>query len=364
MMMPGSPVLFKFSGVSPVNWHAHEMIFGYALATVSGFLLTAVLNWTHQNTASGKPLALVFILWLAARIGFIVDLPLEWVAILDLGFTLGLFLLFFIPIYIAKEWKQLGLASKFLLLVITNTLFYANSLDLLPASWGDIGKQTLIASLFLVLAINITMLRRLTPFFTEKALGLPAFKASKLLDGLSLFGFFFLLVAIVFLPNSLPVAILAFSLGLVHVIRLKSWYHAKIWSVILLWPLHVSYAFFALGMFLYGFVNLHWLDESIALHSLAAGGVGLLCSSILARISLGHSNRNVFNPPKGVVLVFILLTITALIRIIMPVISPEHYTLWINLSQGGWLISFTLLSILYFKILAWPPEPKHNGNFF
>ena len=56
--------LASFSGVSPMYWHGHEMIFGYALATITGFLLTAAMNWTGFNTASGKSLAGLFLLWL------------------------------------------------------------------------------------------------------------------------------------------------------------------------------------------------------------------------------------------------------------------------------------------------------------
>lgn len=361
LFISDSTPLFTFSGISPTLWHAHEMIFGYALATVVGFLLTAVMNWTGENSASGKPLALLFFLWLVARIGYLLDMPLAWIALIDMIFIVGLFLLFFLPIYRQKQWKQMGLASKFFLLIIANALFYGSSLELFSFASYQLSHQSLVASLFLVLAINVTMLRRLIPFFTEKAIGLPPFKDNLMLDRLALIGFFILLVCIIFLPHHWSVSVLSFALGIVYFIRAKNWYHAKIWGIILLWPLHVSYAFFTFGIFLYGFANLNLISESIALHSLAAGGIGLLCSAILARISLGHSNRNVFSPPKGVVWVFILLTLAALVRVVMPIVFPSQYMLWINLSQWGWILAFMLLTILYIKILTFPPEPKNTG---
>lgn len=347
----------SFSGIAPSYWHAHEMVFGYALATVTGFLLTAVMNWTRADSASGGKLAVLFASWVLARLGYLVDAPLELIAVFDIGFTLGLFLHFFIPVFKAKLWKQAGLFTKFFLLFIANFIYYAGAFG-----WIDHGINLgIIAGLFLVLAINLTMIRRLVPFFTEKALRLPEQKNSKLLDRLSLVGFLGLMIAAMFFPYHWATAVIAFPLALVNAIRFKLWYHQDIWKVALLWPLHVSYGFMTLGMFLYGFVGLGMLSQSLAIHALAAGGIGLLCSSIMARISLGHTNRNVFNPPKLILWVFIILGITAVIRVILPLALPGYYNLWIQLSQWSWAIGFLILSILYWPILTRRSEEQDTG---
>jgi len=117
-----------FSGVSPMMWHAHEMVFGYALATVTGFLLTAVMNWTRSDSASGGSLMLLFLLWVSARIGFLFGAPLEALMILDVLFNVGLFLHFAVPVYRRGLWAQSGLAAKFGLLIFVNMLFYAGAL--------------------------------------------------------------------------------------------------------------------------------------------------------------------------------------------------------------------------------------------
>lgn len=346
-----------FSGVPSIHWHAHEMVFGYALATVAGFLLTAVLNWTRANSASGMKLAFLFALWLGARIGYLIDAPLEIVAILDISFTLGLFLHFFIPIYKVKLWKQTGLSVKFFLLFIANSVYYAGAFGWL-ANGMDLGVT---AGLFLVLAINLTMMRRLIPFFTQKALRLTEQKNSKLLDIASLIGFLSLMIAAMFFPNHWLTALIAFPLVIVSLIRLKLWYHPKIWQVVLLWPLHVSYAFMILGMALYGFVGLGMVAETIAIHALAAGGIGLLCSAIMARISLGHTDRSVFDPPKLIFLVFIILIITTIIRVFLPLILPEFYMLWMQLSQWSWAIGFLIISIIYWPILTKINKRSNTG---
>src|SRR5512143_3819978 len=74
-------------GLSPFIWHGHEMVFGFAVAVIAGFLLTAAQNWTGIRTPSGTLLALLFLLWLAGRLGFLVPgLPAWLVATVDLAF--------------------------------------------------------------------------------------------------------------------------------------------------------------------------------------------------------------------------------------------------------------------------------------
>lgn len=347
----------SFSGVVSLYWHAHEMVFGYAVATVTGFLLTAVMNWTKLHSASGIRLLVLFLFWLSARLSYLINAPLEVTATLDLTFSIGLFLHFFIPVYRTKLWAQAALAIKFFLLIIANIVFYAGALGYLPSGleWG------VKAGLFLVLAINLTMMRRLIPFFTEKALGLPEQKQVIWIDIASLLGFLSLALCAILSPRSSVTAAVAFPLATLHVYRWLRWYRPKVWRVVLLWPLHISYAFMTIGMGLYGFVGLGLLPETLAIHALAAGGVGLLCSSIMARIALGHTNRNVFEPPKLVSMVFVILALTAFTRVFMPIIMPSLYSFWIQLSQWGWASAFLLLSILYWPILSKPSLKKDMG---
>ena len=56
-----------WGALPPLLWHAHEMLFGFALAAIAGFLLTAVPSWTGQRGAGGLPLVLLSSVWLLAR---------------------------------------------------------------------------------------------------------------------------------------------------------------------------------------------------------------------------------------------------------------------------------------------------------
>lgn len=338
-----------FSGINASYWHAHEMIFGYALATVTGFLLTAAMNWSRMNSASGWRLAALFGFWVLARVSFLIDLPLIWVALFDLVFNLGLMLHFIWPVWKRRLTAQAGLAVLFVAIFLANLSFYINAYQ--AWSWVD---ESLIVGLFLVLGINLTMIRRLTPFFTEKALGLAAFKNADWLDKSILAGFLSLMLAVVFSPATWLISLIAWPLAGLFMVRQAWWYHPKIWTQLLIWPLHLSHAFITLGLILYGFVGLEWVAPSLAIHALAAGGIGLLCSSMMARISLGHTQRNVFEPPKGLIWVFVALTLAAFSRVILPLVWPQHSLVWIQLSQFGWIIGFSLLLILYWYILTRP----------
>lgn len=342
-----SILAFSFSGLTPVQWHAHEMIFGYALATVTGFLLTAVMNWSRMNSASGKPLALLFSLWVIARLGFIFDWPLVLVAISDLAFTLGLLLMFSWPVWRKRLTQQIGLCLLFLAIFLANLAFYAAVFT----GWWSVQSATL-AALFLVLSVNLTMIRRLTPFFTEKALGLAPFTNSVRLDQVAMVGFLVLLATVLYAPGTWLITLIAWPLTVIFMIRQAWWYDKGIWSQLLLWPLHLSYAFITVGIALYGFVGLGLVVASAAIHALAAGGIGLLCSSMVARISLGHTNRNVFDPPRGLIWVFVALTFGAVVRVALPVAWPAHTLVWIELSQISWVVGFGLLLMLYWKILT------------
>ena len=156
------------------------------------------------------------------------------------------------------------------------------------------------------------------------------------------------------MPTTLLITLLAWPLALLIVIRQVGWYQPKIWSQLLLWPLHVSHGFILLGLVLYGFVGLGWLASTLAVHALAAGGIGLLCSAMMARISLGHTQRNVFEPPKGLIWVFVLLTFAALFRVVLPIVWPQTSLLWITLSQWAWMLGFGVLLVLYWRILTTP----------
>ena len=111
--------------MSLFQWHAHEMIYGFALAVIAGFLLTAVKNWTGVQTLRGVGLMGLFGLWAMARVLFLFGTPLLFLAgLFDLLFMVGLTASIIDPIRKAKQWKQSGIIAILVLLLIGNCLFY------------------------------------------------------------------------------------------------------------------------------------------------------------------------------------------------------------------------------------------------
>src|SRR5262249_38732822 len=74
--------------LDPATWHAHEMVFGFVVAVVAGFLLTAVGNWTQRETLVGAPLLALAALFCLGRFAMLAPaaLPRGVPALLDLAF--------------------------------------------------------------------------------------------------------------------------------------------------------------------------------------------------------------------------------------------------------------------------------------
>ncbi|MBT9613845.1 MAG: NnrS family protein, partial [Burkholderiales bacterium] len=222
------------------QWHAHEMIYGYAMAVVAGFLLTAVRNWTNLPTVTGWPLGGLTALWLAARVvGLVMPQQVWLMAALDGAFNLLLCAALALPIIRAKQKQQIGILSKIVLLTLGNALFYSGALGYLEQgiAWG------LYAGLYLIISLIFVMARRVVPFFIERGVGYPVTLKNWIwVDRTSLILLLLFLIVEVFLRWAGIAAWLAALLVGVHGVRLYGWHTPGIWRKPLLWVLFVGYA--------------------------------------------------------------------------------------------------------------------------
>ena len=337
-------------------WHAHEMVFAYAIAVISGFLLTAVGNWTSLPMPKGRALMGLVALWLAARI-----LPfthfeqsINLMALTDLLFMLSLATAIFIPIYRTKQWTQMPIVLKVLLMAASNTLFYAALLGYVPMEmvyWG------LYSGFYLVVSLIMMMGRRVIPFFIERGVPNAPIQLTnrKWLDISSLFLFLAFMIVEVFTAYSTVSELIAAALFVLHAIRLWDWYDHGIWRKAMLWVLYVGYSFVVLGFALKAVTSLLGLSPWIAVHAFAAGGIGMITTGMMARVALGHTGHNVQQPPKTIQYIFALILLGAFIRVILPMITPyEYYSLVIGASQLCWVIGFSLFVAIYAPILSKP----------
>lgn len=348
-----------------MTWHAHEMIFGYTLAVVAGFLLTAIKNWTGQQTLHQAPLLLLTAIWLAARLlPFMQGLSLQAVASVDLLFMLALLAAVAIPVLRARQWQQAGIIAKVALMTLANAVFYLGLLGYWPA-----GIQLgLYAGLYLMIALIFTMGRRVIPFFIERGVGV-SFKANNTRwvdrSSLVLFLLFAITDLIAMTQGNQALAGMAAALALVqiplHGWRLYGWYHAAIWQKPLLWVLYVAYAWLVLG---FGLKFLSWstgLSPWLAVHAFAYGGIGMMTLGMMARVILGHTGRNVFEPPALVGKIFAILFAGACVRILAVWALPQWHWWWIVIAQCLWMLAFGLFVWLYAPMLIKPRVDKRYG---
>lgn len=360
---------FNWQGLNaaypPITWHAHEMIFGYTLAVVAGFLLTAIKNWTGQQTLHQAPLLLLTAIWLAARLlPFMQGLSLQAVASVDLLFMLALLAAVAIPVLRARQWQQAGIIAKVALMTLANAVFYLGLLGYWPA-----GTQLgLYAGLYLMIALIFTMGRRVIPFFIERGVGV-SFKANNTRwvdrSSLVLFLLFAITDLIAMTQGNQALAGMAAALALVqiplHGWRLYGWYHAAIWQKPLLWVLYVAYAWLVLG---FGLKFLSWstgLSPWLAVHAFAYGGIGMMTLGMMARVILGHTGRNVFEPPALVGKIFAILFAGACVRILAVWALPQWHWWWIVIAQCLWMLAFGLFVWLYAPMLIKPRVDKRYG---
>jgi uncharacterized protein involved in response to NO len=341
---------------STMHWHAHEMIFGYGMAVAAGFLLTAVRNWTQINTPKGFQLAGMATLWLAARLaGWVVPGQVLPMMVLDLAFDLWLVIVIFRPLLRAKQHNQLGIASKLILLTLANLCFYLGVSGVLEHGimWG------LYSGLYVLLALVYSMARRVLPMFIERGVGYPVkLRNWAWIDRSVIYVFVLFLIADVFWRNVPVTAALAGLLFVAHALRLAGWYTGGIWSKPLLWVLYAGYAGATFGFLLKALAPFMSLPPSLALHAFALGGIGMITAGMMARISLGHTGRNIQQHSRLLAPAFTSLCIAYVARVVLPAIAPEHYQLWLGIAQSAWMIAFALLAWVYAPVLV---KPRADG---
>ena len=347
-----------------MTWHAHEMIYGYSIAVLAGFLLTAVRNWTNQATLNGTPLLVLAALWLIARLlPLIAPIPIIFTALIELLFLIELTIALSSPVIKTKQWQHIAIISKIGLLIPANIVFYLGLMGIWP-------QGTLIglyAGFYLVIALIFTLGRRVIPFFIEKGVGCP-FQAHNdiWLDRTSLVLFLAFAIADIYSSttgNNTAVfitALLAFLQVTIHSFRLMGWYHPNIWQKPLLWVLYVAYSWLILG-FLLKFLSLVLgFSPYFGIHAFAVGGVGMMTIGMMARVALGHTGRNVFDPPPILLAIFLLVFFAALFRVFLTWLMPTYYEFWILTAQFVWIAAFTLFTWHYAPILI---KPRVDGRY-
>lgn len=328
-------------GVAPLLWHAHEMLFGFAVAVIVGFLMTAGKAWTGLQTPRGALLGLLAGVWLAARIAAVAA-PYPVYAALDVLLLPAVAAVMTSVLLRAGNKRNLPLAGILALLALANLCFHLTVLgvvDLPPL-------HALYAALALIVMIECVMAGRVVPFFTMSATpGLklvePAWlpKATLATSGVAL------ALWVIAPPNAFTA--IAFALAAAcHLRRLVAWQPWVTRGRPILWVLHAAYAWLPVGFVLLALAQIGTLANSAGVHALAVGATGGLIIGMITRTARGHTGRPL-KASKLEVAAYALVLGAAVLRVLLPIVAPQ----WLAAALWGaalaWSAAFALYLILF-----------------
>jgi uncharacterized protein involved in response to NO len=334
----------------PLAWHIHEMLFGFVMAAVAGFLLTAIPNWTGRLPVRGRPVALLASLWLLGRVACLIsaDLP-AWLAIAaDLSFPVVLLAAAAREIVAGRNWRNLPMTAPLAVFIIADLLMHLESLDM-PVPRGLGWRLGLAAPILLISVIG----GRIIPSFTRNWLfkrhstGLPAAHGpvdntavGLLCAGLALWAV---------LPDFAAVGMILVIAAIINGWRLVRWAGGETWAEPLLLILHVGYAWVVIGIALLGLSIFDvGVPAAAAIHALTAGGIGTMILAVMSRVTLGHTGREL-TADRPTVVAFVLINAAAIARVAAAWNGSD--VILLTLSAGCWMVAFGLFELVYGPML-------------
>ena len=342
----------QFSGYLPAAylqgpaWHGHEMLFGYTIAVIAGFLLTAVRAWTNQPTASGGALMALAALWVAGRVLLLTPLALA-AAVVNAAFPVAIAVAIGIPLLRARNVRNyffIGLLALMGALVFAVHLAIQGHFNLPP----EAGLQL---ALDVVLFIMAVMGGRVTPMFTNN--GVPGANATRhpLVEKFALGSVILLFVADQLQLSPTVIAPIALIGALAHGARLYLWKPWRTLGTPLVWILHAAYAWIVIHLALRGLSALDLVATSYATHALTIGAIGGMTLGMMTRTARGHTARPLV-ADKYEVAMFVLIQLAAVARVFCGIASPGLYMLTVQLSGLLWSLAFGLYAIRYWPVLT------------
>ncbi|MCR8726114.1 NnrS family protein [Frigidibacter sp. ROC022] len=345
---------------APVDWHIHEMIFGYAAAVIAGFLFTAVPNWTGRMPTRGWPLVVLVTLWVAGRVAVAGLLPIGpvGVAVADCAFLLAIAAMILIEIVAGRNWRNLKVVVPVSLLAAANLTYH---LEAMTRGSADFGRRGSIA----VVVFLITLIGgRIIPSFTRNWLAQRRAKRMPVpfnrFDGLCIGSGVLALAAWAAAPESLAAAGLLTVAGLLHLLRLGRWRGGATWRSPLLLMLHVAYLFVPLGMIAAACAAVGWVGPAVGVHLLGIGAIGGMTIAVMMRATRGHTGRALVAGPV-LSAAFAIVGAAAIVRALLPDITMAGLD-GVTIAATLWTTGYALLALRLVPWLARPSVARRQAN--
>jgi len=342
-----------FTYMRSATFHGSEMLFGYTLAVVTGFLFTAGRNWTGQPTPSGRSLAALALLWVAGRI-LVVTPYVVIAALVNAAFPVAAAIGLAVPLARSGNRRNFFFVA---LLVLLGALTLALHLSYLGAiAWP--ARASLRVGLDVVLFVMVVMGGRVIPMFTNN--GVPGTRARRLpsIEKVALAGVLLLAAADFAQAPPMVLAPLALALAITHGARLALWQPWRTLRTPLVWVLHAAYAWIVVHFLLRALVEFDVVPEAIAIHALTIGGIGGLTIGMMTRTARGHTGRPLV-ADRADVACYVLVMLAALARVAGPLLWPAAYVETVVAAAVCWAIAFMLYFAAY---LPWLMRARADGK--
>ena len=335
-------------------WHQHEMLFGFVPAAITGFILTAIPNWTGRLPIKNKPLALLLLLWILGRVGFLITAIFGTIttSLMDLPFLIVLVLVIMREIVSGKNWRNLPVIILISFFTLGNILVHLQIQEIIDSAELGIRLSTFTLSVLLALIGG-----RIVPSFTRN--WLTKIKAERfpspagIFDKISLISLVVFVFAQIVIPYHKLTSLLALLAGLLHGIRLIRW---KVWMTLsepLILILHVGYMWLSVALVLIGFAGLtNFVPYASSYHALTIGAFSTMILAVMTRASLGHTGRRL-KATLGTTFIYVFITIASVLRVCEPFLN-EYGNLLLSFSGIFWTLSFALFVFIYLPILSQP----------
>jgi uncharacterized protein involved in response to NO len=334
-------------------WHAHEMLFGFTLAVIVGFLFTAGRNWSGQPTPKGAALAALALLWVAARL--LVLTPWGWAAAAaNVGFVLAAALALARPLLAARNRRNYFFVGLLLLLAAAALAVHLQLLGVIALPpWAGI-----TLALDVVLFIMAVMAGRVVPMFTNNGVRGAQATRHPLVEKLALGSVLALLLAdLLPLPGALLAALAALACA-AHLARWWLWQPWTTWRTPLVWVLHLAYLWIAVHLALRAASALGVVPASVATHALMVGAAGGLIIGMMTRTARGHTARPL-RADRADIACYALVLAAALVRVGLPLLQPAWSAGAALASAALWSAGFGLYALRYAPVLL---RPRLDGK--
>lgn len=327
-------------------WHAHEMLFGFTLAVVVGFLFTAGQNWSNRPTPKGMPLAALAALWVAGRI--LVLTPFGWAAaVVNAAFPLAAAIALAIPFYASGNRRNYFFVGLLLMMSAAVLVVHLDQLGVLQIP-GWVGIQV---ALDVVLFIMSVMGGRVIPMFTNN--GVPGAQARRrpAVEKLALGSVLVVLAADLLQVQGALLAVLVGVSAVAHFARWSLWQPWKTLRTPIVWVLHAAYLWIPVHLALRAMAVGALVTPSTATHALTVGAIGGLVIGMMTRTARGHTGRPLM-ADRYEIACYAMVLLAAVVRVFLPLVAPAQTVNAVVGSGVLWSAAFGLYAVRYWPILT------------